>query len=56
MTKVLLCLWQDERGQNLTEYGLILVLVALAAISTMRSLASGLSKVFSNAAGSLSTS
>jgi hypothetical protein len=24
MTKVLLCLWQDERGQNLTEYGLIL--------------------------------
>jgi len=56
MRKVLLCLWQDDLGQNLTEYGLILVLVALAAVSTMRSLASGLSKVFSNAASSLSTS
>jgi Flp pilus assembly pilin Flp len=56
MRKVLLCLWQDDRGQNLTEYGLILVLVALAGVSTMRTLASALSKVFSNAASSLSTS
>ena len=35
--------------------GLIL-LIALAAIATMQSLASGISNVFSNAAGSLSTS
>jgi pilus assembly protein Flp/PilA len=49
-------LWQDEGGQDLTEYGLLLVLVALAAIATMQSLASALSNVFSNAAGSLSTS
>jgi len=49
-------LWKEEEGQDLTEYGLLLVLVALAAIATMQSLASALSNVFSNAAGSLSTS
>ena len=49
-------LWQDEEGQDLTEYGLLLVLIALAAIATMQSLASAISNVFSNAAGSLSTS
>jgi pilus assembly protein Flp/PilA len=49
-------LWKEEEGQDLTEYGLLLVLVALAAIATMRTLASALSNVFSNAASSLSTS
>ena len=48
-------LWKEEEGQDLTEYGLLLVLVALAAIATMRTLASALSNVFSNAASSLST-
>jgi len=48
-------LWKEEEGQDLTEYGLLLVLVALAAIATMKALASALSNVFSNAAGSLST-
>ena len=49
-------LWREEEGQDLTEYGLLLVLVALAAIATMQSLASALSNVFSNASSSLSTS
>jgi len=49
-------LWKEEEAQDLTEYGLLLVLVALAAIATMRTLASALSNVFSNAASSLSTS
>ena len=49
-------LWKEEEGQDLTEYGLLLVLVALAAIATMQSLASALSNVFSNASSSLSTS
>ena len=42
--------------QDLTEYGLLLVLVTLAAIATMQSLASALSNVFSNASSSLSMS
>jgi pilus assembly protein Flp/PilA len=56
MEKMLRNLWRDEEGQDLTEYGLLLVLVALAAIATMQSLASALSNVFSNASSSLSTS
>jgi len=48
-------LWKEEEAQDLKEYGLLLVLVALAAIATMRTLASALSNVFSNAATSLST-
>ena len=48
-------LWKEEEGQDLTEYGLLLVLVALAAIASMQSLASALSNAFSNAASSLST-
>lgn len=49
-------LWREEEGQDLTEYGLLLVLVALAAIAGVNGLASALSNVFSNAASSLSTS
>jgi pilus assembly protein Flp/PilA len=56
MRKLLRRLWRDERGQDLTEYGLALVLVGLAAVSMMRRLASAISNVFSNAASSLSTS
>jgi pilus assembly protein Flp/PilA len=55
MRDLLLRLWEEEEGQDLTEYGLLLVLVALAAIATMKKLASSLSNVFSNAASSLST-
>ena len=55
MKNMLRQLWQDEKGQDLTEYGLLLVLVALAAIATMQTLASAISNVFSNSAGSLST-
>jgi Flp pilus assembly pilin Flp len=49
-------LWKEAEGQDLTEYGLLLVLVALSAIATMQTLASALSNVFSNSASSLSTS
>jgi Flp pilus assembly pilin Flp len=49
-------LWQDEEGQDLTEYALLLVLIALVCISSMNTLAGAISDVFSNAAGNLSTS
>jgi pilus assembly protein Flp/PilA len=42
-------LWQEEEGQDLTEYGLLLVLVALAAITSMKTLANAISTVFSSA-------
>jgi Flp pilus assembly pilin Flp len=33
MTKLLCRLWKEEEGQDLAEYALLLVLIALAAIS-----------------------
>ena len=46
-------LWKEEEGQDLTEYALLVVLVALAAIASMTNLAGAISNVFSNAATNL---
>ncbi|HEV2423993.1 MAG TPA: Flp family type IVb pilin [Terriglobia bacterium] len=56
MKSFLTRLWQEEQGQDLTEYGLLLVLVALAAITSMSTLANAIKTVFSTAAANLSTS
>jgi pilus assembly protein Flp/PilA len=55
MRAILTRLWKDEEGQDLTEYALLLVLVALAAIGSLGTLAGAINNVFSNAAGNLST-
>jgi pilus assembly protein Flp/PilA len=55
MSNKLRHLWKDEEGQDLTEYGLLLALVALFATASMKTLASAIHNVFSNAAASLST-
>lgn len=47
-------LWKEEKGQDLTEYALLLVLVSLAAIATLGTLANAIINVFSNAAANLS--
>lgn len=47
-------LWREEEGQDLTEYALLLVLVSLAAIATLGTLANAIINVFSNAAANLS--
>jgi len=46
-------LWREEQGQDLTEYALLLVLLALAAVATMGTLAGVIRNVFSNAASNL---
>ncbi len=56
MKKLLGRLWNEEEGQDLTEYGLVLVLIALAAIASMQTLANAINGVFSTAAANLSTS
>ncbi len=53
MKNLLTRLWKEEEGQDLVEYGLLLVLIALAAIGTMGHLASTIANVFSNAATNL---
>jgi pilus assembly protein Flp/PilA len=55
MKQVFRRLWQEEDGQNLTEYALLLVLIALAATASMNTLASTIRNVFSNASSNLSS-
>jgi len=49
-------LWVEEEAQDLVEYGLSIVLVALAAITAMGTMASAIKNVFTTAASNLSTS
>jgi Flp pilus assembly pilin Flp len=53
MRKILVRLCQEEAGQDLVEYALLVVLISLAAVSGMQSLANGISDAFSNAAANL---
>lgn len=46
-------LWNDESGQDLTEYALLLVLVALVAVAALQGLATAINKVYSTAASDL---
>jgi pilus assembly protein Flp/PilA len=48
-------LWQEEEGQDLVEYGLLVVLISLFAVAAMSSLAKGISDAFSNASAQLTT-
>jgi len=53
MKSLLARLWKEDQGQDLTEYGLLLVLVALGAIASMQTLASAVSTVFGSASTTL---
>lgn len=55
MKNLLKRLWREDEGQDLVEYGLLVVLIALAAISTMGTLASAIKNVFTTAASNLTT-
>jgi Flp pilus assembly pilin Flp len=48
-------LWQQDDGQDLVEYGLLLFLVALVAVASMKNLASSISAVFKSAATSMTS-
>lgn len=55
MLKLCRRLWQEEAGQDLTEYALLLVLISLVAIAAMGILGSAVSNAFSNAASNMTT-
>ena len=55
MKNLLKRLWQEEEGQDLVEYGLLVVLVALAALAVMNSLATAINKMFGSAGTALNT-
>jgi pilus assembly protein Flp/PilA len=46
-------LWQEEEGQDLVEYALLVVLIALGAVVAMQGLASAISDAFNNATQNL---
>ena len=55
MRNLLVKLWKDEKGQDLTEYALLLVLLSLAAIGALGTLANAINGTFTKAAGNLTT-
>ena len=46
-------LWREEEGQDLTEYALLVVLIALAAVGAMKGLAGAISSTFQSVATNL---
>jgi Flp pilus assembly pilin Flp len=55
MKSSLIRLWHEEEGQDLVEYGLLLILIALVAITSMQTVGSAISDVFVNATTNLTT-
>ena len=55
MKNLMIRLWKEEEGQDLTEYALLLVLLSLAAIATLGTLATAINSVFNKAASNLTT-
>jgi pilus assembly protein Flp/PilA len=51
--QLLMRLWKEEEGQDLTEYALLLVLLSLAAVGALGSLATAINNVFSSATANL---
>jgi pilus assembly protein Flp/PilA len=55
MKNLLSRLWKEEDGQDLTEYALLVTLVALGSVAAMGSLSQAISKTFSSAAANMTT-
>jgi len=55
MQKFFKNLWNDDAGQDATEYVLLVVLIALAITAGMTVLATGINGAFSNASSTLNT-
>ena len=53
MEKLLAQFLKDEQGQDLVEYALLLVFIALAAIAVLPTLGSAVNNVFSQSASTL---
>jgi pilus assembly protein Flp/PilA len=55
MRNILSRLWKEQEGQDLTEYALLIVLIALAAVGAVKGLATAISSTFGSIAANLST-
>src|ERR1019366_6827386 len=48
LKNLMLRLWKEEEGQDLVEYGLLVALLSLAAVATMKTLATAINGIFVN--------
>lgn len=55
MKQLMRRLWVEVEGQDLTEYGLVLVLIALVAVGSMQTIGSAISNVFSGGAENMTS-
>ena len=55
MTSALKAFWQEEDGQDLVEYSLLLAFIALAAVSILNGIGGQITGVFSHMSSALST-
>jgi pilus assembly protein Flp/PilA len=55
MKNLMMRLWKEEEGQDLTEYALLLTLIALATVTAIKGLAGSISTIFTNANTTLTT-
>jgi Flp pilus assembly pilin Flp len=55
MKNLLNILWREQEGQDLTEYALLLALLALGSITSIGTLAKMINNIFANAASNIGT-
>jgi Flp pilus assembly pilin Flp len=55
MKAMLRRLWSEEEGQDLTEYALLLVLLVLAAVTSLNALATAINGVFQSVSTNLNS-
>jgi len=48
MKSLLTRLWKEEEGQDLTEYALLLVMIALVGATTLSTIGTRISTIFTN--------
>ena len=55
MLTLLRQVWNDDRGQDIAEYAMMLAVILLIVTATVSSIGNNANTVFSNAAGKLTT-
>ncbi len=55
MKSLLRRLWAEEEGQDLTEYALLLTLIALATVGAIHGLSATISNTFASAVSAMNT-
>jgi Flp pilus assembly pilin Flp len=48
-------LWEEEAGQDVVEYALLILLVALVAVASTKTVGSGVANIFSNVTANLAS-